>query len=527
MLGLQVFRDIPTSIELNGPILSFTGSNTLQPISTSFCNGGTAGFVGIATATFPTQSPTNPAENSGYIEYRWHEVGVGQISDSSSIVGSATTFLILSGLKSPQDNGRKFFLRADYVNSAYGIGKSTGNAINESLDSNIVTLGMRPNIGITTQPISTIGAQSANTNFSIGANATDNTNSSLIYQWYANGNLLKDSKNSIAMYPSPNPTQTVTVSGWNGSGIYLDLVQYTGNVNVTISTSEESGIFHYINIPGVANIPENLGRRTYTLQGGRIYGPCSAPNGNLYVGNETPVGGTNVLVVEEGGDDWNDMILSTNTGFFKRYSTAPQSSVIAGVTTARMTITNSSGISTTIDLSNVTSYSAFDPKEIYTITTNTNVKVQAYLKGGKGGTSTYLRSVAGGEGGTSSGIVTFFAGKSYQVIKGSAANNSTAGSPGGGTGNGGGGGGGYTGLFSETPSQANAILIAGGGGGGSNDAEIGGAGGGTAGGNGQAGNKGGTQSSGGSGDNHAGDRPGSAGVSLQGGSGAAGGGGGY
>ena len=452
MIGF--FNSIPTTIELNGPVLSFTGPNTLQPVSTSFCDGGTAGFVGIATAAFPAQSPTNPAENTGYIEYHWHEVGIGQLSDSLSIVGSATTFLTLSGLRSPQDNGRKFFLRADYVNSAYGIGRSTGNAINESLDSNIVTLGMRPNIGITTQIINTSIPQGASAKFSIGANATDGTNSSLTYQWYANGTLLRDGRNSIAIYPSPNPTQTITVSGWNGSGIYLDLVQYVGNVNLTITTSEESGIFHYINIPGVANIPENLGTRTYTLQGGRIYGPCSAPNGNLYIGNETPVGGTNRLVVEEGGDDWNDMILSTNAGFFKRYSSAPQSTVIAGVSTARMTITNSSGISTTIDLANVTSYSAFDPKEVYTITTNTDVKVQAYLKGGKGGTSTYLRSVAGGEGGTSSGIVTFFAGRSYQVIRGSAANNSTAGSPGGGAGNGGGGGGGYTGLFAATQSQS-------------------------------------------------------------------------
>ena len=452
MIGF--FNSIPTKIEINGPILSFTGSNTLQPLSTSFCDGGSAGFIGIATATFPTQSPVNPAENTGYIQYRWYEVGKGELTDSANVVGSATTFLILSALKSPQDNGRKFFLRADYVNSAYGIGRSTGNAINESLDSNIVTLGMRPNIGITTQPIDTPISQGASAKFSIGANATDGTNSSLTYQWYANGNLLRDGRNSIAMYPSPNPTQTITVSGWNGTGIYLDLVQYVGNVNVTISTSEESGIFHYINIPGIANIPENLGTRTYTLQGGRIYGPCSAPNGGLYIGNETPVGGTNRLVVEEGGDDWNDMILTTNAGFFKRYSSAPQSAVISGVSTSRMTITNSSGISTTIDLASVTSYSAFDPKEIYTITTNTDVKVQAYLKGGKGGTSTYLRSVAGGEGGTSSGIVTFFAGRSYQVIRGSAANNSTAGSPGGGAGNGGGGGGGYTGLFAATQSQS-------------------------------------------------------------------------
>lgn len=525
MIGF--FNSIPTKIELNGPILSFTGQKALQPFSTTFCPNGSAGFVGYATATFPTQSPVNPAENTGYIQYRWHEVGVGELSDSTNIVGSATTFLTLSGLRSPQDNGRKFFLRADYVNSAYAIGRSTGNAINESLDSNIVTLGVRPNIGINTQPIDTTVPQGATAKFNIGANATDGTNSSLTYQWYANGISLINGKNSTTMYPSPNPTQTTTVSGWNGSGIYLDLVQFVGNVSVTISTSEESGIFHYINIPGVANIPENLGTRTYTLQGGRIYGPCSAPNGGLYIGNETPVGGTNFLVVEEGGDDWNDMILSVNRGFFKRYNTAPQSSVISGITTATMTITDPSGKSNAIKLSDITSYSAFTPGVVYTITTNANVRVQAFLKGGKGGTSTYLRSVPGGEGGTASGIVTFFAGETYRVVRGSAGNNSTAGSPGGGAGAGGGGGGGYSGIFRTSQTQGNAILIAGGGGGGSNEAEVGGVGGGLVGGHGQTGNKGGTQSSGGLGDSHTGDRPGSNGSALQGGSGAAGGGGGY
>jgi hypothetical protein len=528
MIGF--FNSIPTKIEINGPILSFAGSNTLQPLSTSFCSGGSAGFVGYATATFPIQSPVNPAENTGYIQYRWYEVGVGELTDSANVVGSATTFLTLSNLRSPQDNGRQFFLRADYVNSAYAIGRSTGNAINESLDSNTATLGVRPNIGITTQPTNKSVAQGQTTTFSIGANATDNSNSSLIYKWYSNGILLNNGKNSISVYPSPNPTQTqtVTIPGWNGSGIYLDLVQFVGNVNVTISTSEESGIFHYINIPGVANIPENLGRRTYTLQGGRIYGPCTAPNGNLYIGNETPVGGTNVLVVEEGGDDWNDMILSVSSGFFKRYNSAPQTNIItAGVTTAYMTVTSSSGVSQVLNLSNVTSFSSFNPGEVYTITTNANVQVQASLRGGKGGTSTYLRSVDGGTGGTASGVFTFLAGETYKVVRASASVNATAGLPGGGTGNGGGGGGGYTGIFKTSQTQANAILIAGGGGGGANDPETGGAGGGTIGGNGQAGNKGGTQSAGGVGDNHAGDRPGSSGSALQGGNGAAGGGGGY
>ena len=290
---------------------------------------------------------------------------------------------------------------------------------------------------------------------SIGANTTDNSNSSLAYQWYANNNLLVDGKNIITMNPSPNSTQNGIISGWNGAGIYLDLLSFSGSVNVTITTSEESGIFHYINIPGVSNIPENLGKRTFSLQGGRIYGPCTAPYGSLYIGNETPVGGSNTLVVEEGGDDWNDMILSVNVGFFARYNTSPQPPLVT--TDPRMTITNISNSSVqpvSLNLSDVTSYSSFNPGELYTIVTNKDVKVQAYLKGGKGGTSTYLRSVDGGDGGTASGIITLLSGVPYLAIRGSASINSTAGIPGGGSGNGAGGGGGYSGLFLYEETQS-------------------------------------------------------------------------
>ena len=107
--------------------------------------------------------------------------------------------------------------------------------------------------------------------------------------------------------------------GFSSNGIYLDLTSFpSSNMSLNISTSQDSLIFHYINIPGIDNIPENLGSRTYTVQGGRVYGPCSAPYGNLYIGSETPVGGVRTLVVEEGGDDWNDMILSVNQGSFRR-----------------------------------------------------------------------------------------------------------------------------------------------------------------------------------------------------------------
>jgi hypothetical protein len=56
-----------TTLDLNGPILSFIQ----QPVAVS-TTLSTATFVGIATATFPTQTPANPATNTGTIEYRWY-----------------------------------------------------------------------------------------------------------------------------------------------------------------------------------------------------------------------------------------------------------------------------------------------------------------------------------------------------------------------------------------------------------------------------------------------------------------------
>lgn len=189
MIGLQVFRHIPTSLEINGPILSFSQ----QPIGVTTTNGGSITLVGIATAQFPSQTPTNPAENSGSISYQWYEVGVGALSNSATITGTATTTLTLSNLSNPVDTGRQFYLRADYVASAYAIGKSTPNAINDPLDSNIISVTVRPTITILSQPVNTTSAQTRSATFNVSASVSDNTNYNLAYQWQLNGNVLSDS----------------------------------------------------------------------------------------------------------------------------------------------------------------------------------------------------------------------------------------------------------------------------------------------------------------------------------------------
>ena len=217
MIGLQIFRHIPTSLEINGPILSFSQ----QPIGITTNNGGSITLVGIATATFPTQTPPNPAENSGYISYQWYEVGVGALSNSSTITGTATTALTLSSLSNPTDTGRQFYLRADYVASAYAIGKSTPNAINDPLDSNIVSITVRPTISITSQPSSSTVAQSRSTTFNVIATTSDGSDSQLSYQWSLNGNPLSNGGN---------------VSGANSSTLTISLPNVSTNtISVTVS----------------------------------------------------------------------------------------------------------------------------------------------------------------------------------------------------------------------------------------------------------------------------------------------------
>lgn len=222
MIGAQIFRHIPTSLEINGPILSYLQ----QPVGVTTNNGGSITLIGIATAQFPTQSPSNPAQNTGYISYRWYEVGVGALSNSSTITGTATTTLTITNLSSPADNGRQFYLRADYIPSAYGIGNSTANAVNDLLDSNIVGITIRPIISITSQPIETTAAQTRTTSFSVDATVSDGSTSNLSYQWQLNDTNLTDSS---------------TVSGSNSKNLSISLPNVGTNTIKAIISHPTAG----------------------------------------------------------------------------------------------------------------------------------------------------------------------------------------------------------------------------------------------------------------------------------------------
>ena len=316
MIGFKVFASTPTTLDLDGPILSFFS----DPEAKTACNAGVATFVGVASAFFPNLTTTGV----GSVTYQWYEVGGTSLDEGSKFTGTASTNLTINDSTSPDDNGRRFYLQADYKP---GVAYSTGNAINEPITSDSVALTVYPSISVNSQPTNVLTVVDTSKTFTADIATTDSSLGTLTYQWYLDGSAVSDGtlEETIA-------TETVTVntttasSGFNGSGIYFDLTGYASGTSesVQFTTAEESGIFHYINVPGVKNFPENNGTQSFTLTGGNIYGPCNAPNGGLYVGNETPVGGSNKLVVEEGGDDWNDMVLTVNKGYFRRLTTAPE-----------------------------------------------------------------------------------------------------------------------------------------------------------------------------------------------------------
>ena len=186
MIGFQIFSSIPTSLDLNGPTLSFLE----QPVGITTTES-TASFTGIVTST---------PVGTGHLSYQWYEVGVGAVGSASTAEVGIGTTLTLTGLVDPDDTGRQFYLESSYVASAYGsspitagTARSTGNALNAPLNSDTVALGVAPTISITTQPGIATVVTSANASFGIAATVTDGTINNLTYRWQEDGSDLSDS----------------------------------------------------------------------------------------------------------------------------------------------------------------------------------------------------------------------------------------------------------------------------------------------------------------------------------------------
>jgi len=181
-----------------------SGSMTKNDVLSSYnlfiekCNNAgigveeTSGYGEDYIQPFITELVGSPApENKGTVDYKWHEVGVGPLSDNATVTGTATTTLTLSNLKTPTDNGRQFFLQVDYdPQTAVGIGSTTitGNAPNEPFISGIATVTVTPLVQITTQPALTSTFPNVATDISVVASLSDsNFGDDTQYQWQLDG----------------------------------------------------------------------------------------------------------------------------------------------------------------------------------------------------------------------------------------------------------------------------------------------------------------------------------------------------
>ena len=214
-IAVNFFRHVPTSIELNGPILSFTQ----HPVSAASTETGSVTFTGIATASFPSQNPPNLVLNAGELVYQWYEVGIG------SIVGANTNALTLSNVSNSSDNGRQFYLESTYISSGINSISSTrqrftGNAVNEPLNSNIASLQVYPNIVINKQLSTSTAAVDNVANFTIDASLSDGTTTGLNYQWRLNGQNLRDGSSVSVETISTNLGDLVQGGYYGGS--YID-----------------------------------------------------------------------------------------------------------------------------------------------------------------------------------------------------------------------------------------------------------------------------------------------------------------
>ena len=247
------FINRQTTLDLNGPVLSIVQ----QPSSVSICNAGVATFVGLATISFPTQTPANNPTNTGILTQRWYADGYGPLTDGSivalgiTVVGSATTTLTISGAISPTANNLGFFMRPDYIPSAYsqpdgsdvvaGTARSTGNGNNEPYDSSVATLTVFPTFKITIQPFNSTVAQTRTASFFVNATVSDTTQGNLSYSWTLNGNNLSDNENILG-----SKTQNLLISS---SVLGISTVQCTVTHPISCNSPLTSNVVNFEVIP--------------------------------------------------------------------------------------------------------------------------------------------------------------------------------------------------------------------------------------------------------------------------------------
>ena len=146
----KIWDDKSTDLSLNGPNLSFS-SDVSQNISNVAPNGGTGRatdstsvvFTGTAVCQFPDASNAD-----GTINYQWYDASTNQaLGISTRYSGQTSNTLTWSYALSNEDNGKSFYLQADFTPT---VGGASGEPRNEPLRSTSnVDLNVLPAVSYT------------------------------------------------------------------------------------------------------------------------------------------------------------------------------------------------------------------------------------------------------------------------------------------------------------------------------------------------------------------------------------------
>ena len=234
----QIFKDINTDLDLNGPYLSFV----TQP-SEATASSGSATWIGIATVSFGVSSP----ENIGSIDYQWYEYTTGdypysgtKLTNGSGISGATTSTLTIANLVSGTDDGRQFYLEAQYTPAQ--VDYQTGNPPNEPLNSTKAGVTIAPTINITSQPTTKVVAAGQQTQFTVDASLSDGSGRALSYQWYIDGVAETDRTKETTIQTSTTVASPFSFSFSNDQDFPLPTTAYDIETQVVAAKGGGGGV---------------------------------------------------------------------------------------------------------------------------------------------------------------------------------------------------------------------------------------------------------------------------------------------
>ena len=235
----KIWDDKSTDLSLNGPNMSFSSDITAN--QTDIAPFGQTGiatmptsvvFSGLATCTFPDGSATE-----GVINYQWYDASNNQaLGVSTQYSGQTSNELTWSYASSSEDNGKSFYLQADFTPT---VGGSTGEPRNEPLRSTSnVTLSVLPELFVNTGPSTSAVAINVDTTFNcLGiinpgkfTSYEETEEAKISYQWYIDDVAVSDGERTTTR------SADIFVQNYNTTGSYtLEIPDDATDVSIRVA----------------------------------------------------------------------------------------------------------------------------------------------------------------------------------------------------------------------------------------------------------------------------------------------------